>query len=564
MSTSKKGILKALGPGILFASTAIGVSHLVQSTRAGSEYGFALLWAVLLANLFKYPFFEYGSRYASATGTSIIDGYKRIGTWMLVLYFIITLLSMFFVVAAVGAVTIGFMDNLFGITALTEMPMLTPILLFTICITILMVGKYKVLDSLIKIIGAVLLISTLLAFFLTLSNGPAEQVVWFEAPKEWFSTTAGIAFVIALMGWMPTAVDLSTWNSLWTIERMKQTGYRPTLKETLFDFNFGYLASALLSICFVTLGAFLIYGTGQPMPKASGGFANSVVNLYTQSIGSWSYIIIAAAAFSIMFSTCIAVFDGYARAMERTSELLFFKEKDQEKLLESKKVYNISLLVIALISFFIIYYFLYREGSNKEGFKALVDLAITISFVIAPIIAIVNFVLVGKKYVDKEYVPPKWMKALSYGGILFLTGFTIFFLYVKITATEPTKEEHVLQQSIVFPSANSYDNVTAYYYKDHKNVVNKKAELTPEQVTKLISSFYTAPGKWNHKECSGPHHLFVFSQSEKPVLKIWVGFDCGQVDIWANSETQFTKFNVRNASFKKLAALVQELGLPYQ
>jgi len=54
-------LLKTLGPGILFASTAIGVSHLVQSTRAGAEFGFALIGFVMLAILLKYPFFEYGS-----------------------------------------------------------------------------------------------------------------------------------------------------------------------------------------------------------------------------------------------------------------------------------------------------------------------------------------------------------------------------------------------------------------------------------------------------------------------------------------------------------------------
>ena len=37
--------LKAVGPGILFAGACIGVSHLVQSTRAGAGYGFDLLWA---------------------------------------------------------------------------------------------------------------------------------------------------------------------------------------------------------------------------------------------------------------------------------------------------------------------------------------------------------------------------------------------------------------------------------------------------------------------------------------------------------------------------------------
>ena len=88
---ANKSLLKALGPGILFASTCIGVSHLVQSTRAGADYGFDLVWAIILANLFKYPFFEFGSRYANATGRSIIDGYRSIGKWMLTLYLLIIL-----------------------------------------------------------------------------------------------------------------------------------------------------------------------------------------------------------------------------------------------------------------------------------------------------------------------------------------------------------------------------------------------------------------------------------------------------------------------------------------
>ena len=61
-SQKVQNLLKTLGPGILFASTAIGVSHLVQSTRAGAVYGFELLGFIMLANLFKYPFFEYASR----------------------------------------------------------------------------------------------------------------------------------------------------------------------------------------------------------------------------------------------------------------------------------------------------------------------------------------------------------------------------------------------------------------------------------------------------------------------------------------------------------------------
>ncbi len=416
MNIKVQHLLKTLGPGILFASTAIGVSHLVQSTRAGANFGFGLLWAVILANLFKYPFFEYGSRYANVTGHSIIDGYKRIGNWMIWLYFLITLVSMFFVCSAVGFVTAGFLDNLFGLANHINI-LTTTAILFSVCIAILFFGKYNLLDGLIKIIGSVLLVTTIIAFILTLANGPIEKAEGFIPPEIW--NGAGIGFLIALMGWMPTAVDLSAWNSLWTIERIKQTGYKPTLKETLFDFNLGYIVSSVLAVCFIFLGAYLMYGSGTVFSESGAKFANQVVELYTQTIGSWSRIIIASAAFSIMFGTCIAVFDGYSRALKRTLEILFFNNREQAP------IYNIILFLTAFGSFLIIYIF----HNQPKGFKALIDLATTISFLIAPIIAIVNFRLVSKKYIPPTSTPPLWLRVVSYFGIVFLVVFTIVYVY---------------------------------------------------------------------------------------------------------------------------------------
>lgn len=428
-----KNFFKTLGPGILFASTAIGVSHLVQSTRAGADYGFALLGFILLANLMKYPFFEYGSRYANAKGESIIDGYKRIGDWMLWLYILITVGSMFFVTAAVGFVTAGFMDNLFGVGEVIKFPLFTPILLFSVCILILIIGSYKALDGLIKVIASVLLVSTLVAFVIALINGPTEHLPDFVKPKIW--NEAGILFLIALMGWMPTALDLSSWNSLWTIERIKQTNYQPKLKETLLDFNIGYIISALLSIVFVTLGAYLIYGTGIEMPAPKHLFASRIVGLYTETIGNWSYFIIAAAAFSIMFGTSIAVFDGYSRALSRCMELVRAKrikstnsngeEIESFDFKTSKKTYYITLLVVGIGAFIIVWQFL-------GNLKKLVDLATTISFLVSPVIAVVNFRLVSQKYLDKNDTPPMWMKVLSYVGIIFLFGFSIFYIYYQL------------------------------------------------------------------------------------------------------------------------------------
>ncbi len=409
---------KTFGPGILFASTAIGVSHLVQSTRAGAEYGFLLLGVVILVTLLKYPFFEYGSRYANVTGTSIIDGYDRLGRPALLLYFFITIASMFFVTAAVGFVTTGFLENLFQIDFLG---IWTMVILFGICTGILILGKYQTLDGLIKIIGTILVVSTVLAFVLALINGPSEKIEGFEPPEIW--NHAGIFFLIALMGWMPMPIDISSWHSLWTIARIKQTNFKPKLKETLLDFNLGYILTGIMAIFFVTLGAYIFFGTGHELPNNNSLFAHNVVTLFTETIGHWSYLIIAASAFSIMFGTIIAIFDGYSRSLERVAQLLTKKHDDNKKI-KFKKTYELSIISLAVGSFIVVFLF-------EENLKGLVDFATAISFLIAPIIAIFNFRLVTGKYFDKDAHPPTWLKLLSYAGIIFLIGFATLFIITR-------------------------------------------------------------------------------------------------------------------------------------
>ncbi len=409
---------KTAGPGILFASTAIGVSHLVQSTRAGADFGLLLLGFVIIVSLLKYPFFEYGSRYANVTQTSIIDGYKKLGKPVLWVYFLITIASMFFITGAVGFVTAGFFENLFGLEFLGQW---TIILLFGICVLILAIGKYNILDSLVKIVAIVLLISTVSAFLLVLWNGPIEPVENFIPRELW--TSSGILFLLALMGWMPTALDLSAWNSLWTLERIKQTNYRPKLKETLFEFRLTYTITVILAVMFVTLGSFIFFGSGEELPNSGAEFANKILTLYTLTIGDWSYLIIAASAFAVMFGTIIAVFDGYSRALQRTVELLFTK-KEKEIRTKFRSFYVLFLFVIMAGSLIVVLQF---AGNLRE----IVDFATVLSFMIAPVIAIFNFRLVTGKFLDKDVQPSIWLKVLSFAGILFLTGFAVYFLLTR-------------------------------------------------------------------------------------------------------------------------------------
>jgi len=407
-----KSLFKTLGPGILFASTAIGVSHLVQSTRAGAEYGLIMLVFILLATIFKYPFFEFGSRYANITGTNLLDGYFKLNKWILVVYFIITFLSMFIITAAVTYVTAGLFMNLLQISANIKNVVL---LVLVLCAIILSYGKFNLLDSLVKVISIVLVLSTLLAFIFALSSTQLNNINFIDNIE--FFDKKGIIFLIALMGWMPTAVDMSVWNSIWTIERIKQTKYHPTLKETIFDFNVGYLLTIIMAICFLFLGYFLFYKSGEIIPNSSSMFANKLIIIYTNTLGNWSYWIISVSAFSVMFSTTLAVIDGYTRSMKFTCKLIFD--------INQFRYFNIICLVlIIVVSYLIIWKFL-------SNFKMLIDIATIISFLIAPFCALLNHILVHSESIPAEKKPPKWLTKLSIFGILFLIFFcVIFVIYV--------------------------------------------------------------------------------------------------------------------------------------
>ncbi|MBK78725.1 MAG: iron transporter [Flavobacteriaceae bacterium] len=397
-------ILKKLGPGLLFAGAAIGVSHLVQSTRAGADFGWGLVWALLIINLFKYPFFQYGPRYAISTGKTLLDGYYRLGTGYLWFYFILNFATMFTIQTAVTIVTAGLASELFG---LTESMVIWSVFITVFCTLILIFGKYKTLDKVIKVIIIVLAISSLIALLIAFSNNDNSISI-----KQIFPRGGGLLFLIAFMGWMPAPLDISIWHSIWTLEKNKIQKKKIKIVDSMFDFNVGYITTVILGLCFIGLGALVMNGSGESFSNQGGVFAKQLINLYTSNLGQGAYLIIAIAAFTTMFSTTITTLDASPRAMSKTIQLLFKKEKD----------FYITWIIILAVGTSLIFIFLLSEMGK------LVQIATVLSFITAPIYAFLNYKLVNSDQVPKNLQPSKKLKFLSNLGLIFLTGFTLFYL----------------------------------------------------------------------------------------------------------------------------------------
>ena len=399
-----KNTLQKLGPGLLFAGAAIGVSHLVQSTRAGADFGLGLLWALLLVNFFKYPFFQFGPRYALATGESLLAGYAKLGKGVIVTYFVLTIATMFTIQTAVTIVTAGLAVELFGISSNI---VYWGVVITLICATLLSFGRYGLLDRGMKVIIIVLSISTFVAAFLAF--GQSKDIEWTQVLP---ASTTGFAFLIAFMGWMPGPLDISVWHSLWSLEKKKRM-QNLTVKQSLFDFNVGYLTTIVLGVCFVLLGTLVMYGTGIGFSSSGGAFAQQLIALYTSSLGNGAYWIIGIAAFTTMFSTTLTTLDASPRAMAKTAQIL------QLPIVMSSYLFWILVLVIGTCAVF--FFLLSNMG-------ALVQLATILSFITAPFYGLINFLLVSGRHMPENYRPYGLMRVWSIAGLVFLTGFTIWYL----------------------------------------------------------------------------------------------------------------------------------------
>ena len=412
-----RNIIKTVGPGILFAGAAIGGSHLIQSTRAGANYGLDLLGLVLLINILKYPFFEYGHRYTAATGESILNGYMKLGKAAVITFFVLNVFTAIINAAALTLITAGLTANLFKLNY--SMTSLGSIVLIFVLI-ILFIGHYSLLDKIVKILIFILAVTTIATVLISLGvDSTAANNVNYNQME--LLNAAGIAFLLALMGWMPAPIEASVWPSLWALERSKQTSHRPSMKEALIDFHIGYLGTTIMALFFVCLGAFVMYGSGERFSNIGLIFSSQLVSLYTKTIGNWSEIIISTIVFVTMMSTMLTVFDAYPRTLAGSVEVL--KESFSSL---NNKIFWISGLAMAICSVLIIQFF-------TSGLKTLLDFATILSFLAAPVFAIINYKVVTAEFMPDQYKPNKWLIILSWLGIVFLVSFSIIFIISKLS-----------------------------------------------------------------------------------------------------------------------------------
>lgn len=353
-------------------------------------------------------FFRFGVHYTLATNDNLVEGYKKQGPGFFYSFVALNLIAAVVNTAGVLLLTAALahymLGGVLGLTALSAL-----ILLF--CLILLLLGHYRALDSVAKVIMAVLALSTLgaLAIALVQSGGaPMAMSAEFQAP-DLFSLAA-LSFIVVMMGWMPAPIEISALNSLWLQAKRRNTTI--TTNTGLFDFNLGYVATAVLAVVFFALGVLIQYGSSSEIALAGVAFAQQLIDMYTQTIGEWSRWLIAAVAFLCMLGTTLTVLDGYART-------LFTSAKLMNRRLLPRHLHSWLILQagagMAVILFF------------KSNLKEMLTFAMTLAFLTTPVFAWLNMRLVKQAKINQ----PTWLKALSWLGMAYLISFSLGFVALQ-------------------------------------------------------------------------------------------------------------------------------------
>jgi Mn2+/Fe2+ NRAMP family transporter len=421
-----------IGPGILFAGTAIGVSHLVQATRAGAVYGLAMLLVLILVNALKYPAFRFAPHYVAVTGASLIDGYARRGRWVLVLYGLALLPTLATVVAAVAITLSGLAVATLGVD---WPPALVGASLVGASVVSSLVGGFAWLDRLTKVFVAFLTLATLAAAVLAV-----PMIEWPGAALIPPVNAASLVFVVALAGYMPAGLDLSVMHSLWSVAKARQTGVHPTTREAAADFDIGFAASLVLAVCFLLMGAGVMHPAGVAPEPSAPAFAAQVIALYESTLGAWSGLLVGIAAILVLLTTLIAVTDGFPRVVAALVGKLLEPPGGDARPggdamaapaarvaapLERTAAYRIAMALIALGAVLLLLVFF---GS----FRAFIDTATTIGFLTSPVIALLNHLAVFGPDVTGADRPGRVLWAWSVVGIAAMTLFAVAYLLLPL------------------------------------------------------------------------------------------------------------------------------------
>lgn len=319
--------LAAIGPGIVVAGSVIGSGELINTPVQAAEFGFVLLWAVLLSCVIKYFLQVEIARYCLVHTSTTFEALNRIpgfrfgrASWVVVFYVVGYFAAMLTIIGIIGALA-GLMHGFWPMTAAQEISTrIWGAIVVVLAVLLLWGGWYRQLETLVMLLVGGFSISVFIGMFLiqstplritshevlsglTLSLGPNREQAAYA--------------VISLMGALGVAANELIMYPYWILEKgyardlgdPDSEGWADRVRQRVnwiwLDAGLSTALATVVTAAFFLLGAAVLF-RNRVVPQGPA-VIEQISGVFTESWGEWSKIIFAGGAFCTLFSTLVVV-----------------------------------------------------------------------------------------------------------------------------------------------------------------------------------------------------------------------------------------------------------------
>ncbi len=244
-------MFKKVGPGVLVAAAFIGPGTVTACTLAGVEFGYALLWAMLLSVLATIVLQEMSARLGIITQRGLADVIKTElkvswikNTVIVIILSAIVIGNAAYEAGNIGGATLG-LEAIFGASYTVYYPWVIGVCAFVL----LYIGSYKVLEKVLVSLVIIMSLSFLVTAIITKPDIVAilKGLLMPTVPKD------GILTIIALVGTTVVPYNLFLHASLVSEKWKSVTDLKAVKRDTYLSIAIGGLVSMAIIIAATTI-----------------------------------------------------------------------------------------------------------------------------------------------------------------------------------------------------------------------------------------------------------------------------------------------------------------------
>ncbi|MFI6144638.1 Nramp family divalent metal transporter [Streptomyces sp. NPDC051109] len=294
----RKASWRHIGPGIVVAATGVGAGDLVATLIAGSKFGYTLLWAAVIGCLVKISLAEAAGRWHLATGRTLFEGWRSLGSWTTV-YFAGYVVVWGFVYGAAAM-----SSSALPLAALFPDTMdlkAWAVLCGLVGLVFVWFNRYAVFEKVMTVlVGVMFLVTVYLAVRVTPHLGAALAGLAPVLPD------GSLIYTLGLVGGVGGTITLAAYGYWVNAKGWTDAGW---MKVMRLDNRVAYVTTGIFVVAMLFVGAELLHSSGVAIAKGDRGLLD-LTDILADRYGTATAKLFLVGFFATSFTSLIGVWHG--------------------------------------------------------------------------------------------------------------------------------------------------------------------------------------------------------------------------------------------------------------